>query len=265
MEEVRLARFDQAPGGAQSAELYQTVRSARLYEQIVRQIEDSITAGSLKPGDQLPAERELAQKFGVSRTAVREAVKALRQKGLVEAYSGRGTFITNGTSQAVRQSLDLLVRIGQADGSRHLAEVRAILEPEIAALAAGRIGEEHLARMRQAIDTMDASRRDGHAFIEADLDFHLALAEAARNPLILSLLDSIVGLLREQRLRIFQVEGGPERGQLHHRRILAAIEQRDAQAARQAMREHLEQVRADSATSMDKKTRNPKSALLARD
>ncbi len=109
--------------------VYKLVRTSRLYEQIVQQIEESILKGNLKPGDQLPAERELAQRFGVSRTAVREAVKALREKGLVEAYSGRGTFITDGTSQAVRQSLDLMVKIGQPEGSPHLAEVRAILEP----------------------------------------------------------------------------------------------------------------------------------------
>ena len=84
--------------------MYKVVRTSRLYEQIVQQIEESIIKGTLKAGDQLPSERELALKFGVSRTAVREAVKALHEKGLVEAYSGRGTFITNGTSQAVRQS-----------------------------------------------------------------------------------------------------------------------------------------------------------------
>jgi len=118
--------------------VYKTVRTSRLYEQIVQQIEESILKGALKAGDQLPAERDLAQRFGVSRTAVREAVKALREKGLVEAYSGRGTFITDGTSQAIRQSLGLMVKIGQPSGSVHLAEVRAILEPEIAALAATR-------------------------------------------------------------------------------------------------------------------------------
>jgi GntR family transcriptional repressor for pyruvate dehydrogenase complex len=197
----------------------------------------------------LPAERELAVKFGVSRTAVREAVKALREKGLVEAYSGRGTFITNGTSQAIRQSLDLMMKIGQPDGGLHLAEMRLILEPGIAALAATRVEEQHLTAMREAIAVMDGARQDPDAFIEADLDFHLALAEAAANPMILSLLDSIVGLLREQRLRIFNVQGGPERGQFHHRRILAAIESRDAEKARQAMHAHLEQVREDSQVS----------------
>jgi GntR family transcriptional regulator, transcriptional repressor for pyruvate dehydrogenase complex len=226
--------------------MYKVVRTSRLYEQIVQQIEDSITKGTLKAGDQLPSERELALKFGVSRTAVREAVKALHEKGLVEAYSGRGTFITNGTSQAVRQSIDLMMRIDQADGSVYLAEVRQILEPEIAALAATRIQEPQLALMREAFAVMNEALKDPEAYIEADLDFHLALAEAAENPLILSLLDSIVGLLREQRMRIFFEDGGPQRGQYHHARILAAIERRDADGSRAAMRDHLQQVREDS-------------------
>src|SRR6202043_3440557 len=112
--------------------VYKLVRTSRLYEQIVQQIEESIVKGDLKAGDQLPAERELAQRFGVSRTAVREAVKTLREKGLAEAYSGRGTFVTNGTSQAIRQSLDLMIRINKQEGSAHLAESRLVLEPEIA-------------------------------------------------------------------------------------------------------------------------------------
>src|ERR1700687_3723090 len=223
--------------------VYRIVKTSRLYEQIVQQVEDSILKGQLKAGDQLPAERDLAQRFGVSRTAVREAVKALREKGLVEAYSGRGTFITDGTSQAIRQSLGLMVKIGQPSGSVHLAEVRAILEPEIAALAATRIQEQHLALMREAVALMDRAKEDPDAYIEADLDFHLALAEAADNPLILSLLDSIVGLLREQRVRIFQVEGGPSRGQYHHTRILQAVGHRSPERAREAMRAHLLQVR----------------------
>jgi GntR family transcriptional regulator, transcriptional repressor for pyruvate dehydrogenase complex len=229
--------------------VYRAVKTSRLYEQIVQQVEESILKGQLKPGDQLPAERDLAQRFGVSRTAVREAVKTLREKGLVEAYTGRGTFVTNGTSQAIRQSLDLMIKISQQEGALHLAELRRILEPEIAALAAPRIEEQLLATMREAVAAMDRNLDDREAYIEADLDFHLALAEAADNPLILALIDSIVGLLREQRSRIFQVEGGPERGQFHHKRILEAIERHDADAAREAMRAHLEQVREDSSTS----------------
>jgi len=226
--------------------MYKTVQASRLYEQIVSQIEESIFNGELKPGDQLPAERDLAQRFGVSRTAVREAVKALREKGLVEAFSGRGTFITNDTAHAVRQSLGSMSKIGP-DGSAQLAEVREMLEPEIAALAATRAEPQHIETMREAISVMDGARNDPDAFIEGDLDFHLALAEAAANPIILSLIDSFVDLLREQRMRIFYVEGGPQRGQLHHRRILEAIEQRNPEQARQEMRAHLQQVREDCA------------------
>jgi GntR family transcriptional repressor for pyruvate dehydrogenase complex len=240
-----------APAG--ETPVYKVVRTSRLYEQIVQQIEDSVLNGTLKPGDQLPAERELAQRLGVSRTAVREAVKALREKGLVEAYSGRGTFITDGTTHAARQSFDLMVKIGQQESSTHLAELRLILEPGIAAVAASRAQEEDLTAMREAVAVMERAQADPAAYIEADLDFHLALAEAAANPLILSLIDSIVGLLREQRIKIFNVEGGPQRGQVHHKRILDAMERHDSEMARNAMRAHLEQVREDSKATPDSK------------
>lgn len=229
--------------------MYKVVRASRLYEQIVKQIEESIREGRLKPGDQLPAERELAQEFGVSRTAVREAVKTLSEKGLVEAYSGRGTFVTSGRSSSARLSLDAFIRSGDFEGSNYVAEMREILEPEFTALAATRIEDQHLTMMREAVAAMDRNMKNPDAYIEADLDFHLALAEAAGNPLILSLLDSLVGVLREQRLGIFAMPGGPERGQVHHKLILEAIEERSATKARDAMRAHLKQVREDSTSS----------------
>jgi GntR family transcriptional repressor for pyruvate dehydrogenase complex len=231
--------------------MYKIVQSSRLYEQIVKQIEESIERGDLKAGDQLPAERELALQFGVSRTAVREAVKTLSEKGLVEAYPGRGTFITSETANSIRLTFDRMIKAGPRDGTLHLVEVREILEPEIAALAAKRVSEENLDGLRDAIEIMDSAKSDPNSFIEADLDFHLALAEAAANPLILSLIDSIVGVLREQRISIFKVEGGPDRGQYHHKRILEAIENHDSAGAREAMRAHLRQVREDSRSSRD--------------
>jgi len=229
---------------------YRAVKTSRLYEQIVQQVEESILKGQLKPGDQLPAERDLAQSFGVSRTAVREAVRALREKGLVEAYTGRGTFVTSGTSQSIKHSLNLITKISQDDGSLHLAELRRILEPEIAALAAPRIDEQLLSTMREAVAAMDGGLHNREKYIEADLDFHLALAEAADNPLILALIDSIVELLREQRSSIFDVRGGPERGQFHHKLILKAVERRDPEAAKKAMRDHLNQVQKDASASV---------------
>lgn len=229
--------------------MYTPIQLGRIYEKIVEQVERRILTGELKIGDQLPPERELAQQFAVSRTAVREAVKALHQKGLVDVQPGRGTFVTNGTSQAMRHSLSLLLKIGQADGSKELVEVREILEPEIAALAAARANDDQIGAMREAVQMMDAALNDADTFIEADLDFHLALGEATQNALIPTLIDSIVDLLREQRMRIFRVQGGPERGQFHHKRILEAIIHRDPEAAREAMRAHLQQVRQDSEVS----------------
>jgi GntR family transcriptional repressor for pyruvate dehydrogenase complex len=226
--------------------LYKVIQSSRLYEQIVQQIEESIQKGELTEGSQLPAERELALQFGVSRTAVREAIKALQEKGLVDAFPGRGTFVTNGTSNSMRRSLDRIIKTGDRDGSAYLVEVREILEPEIAALAASRADDEDLEVMREAVETMDSADPNSDAFVEADLDFHLALAEAAANPIVLSLIDSIVGLLREQRVSISHVEGSPQRGQHYHRSILEAIEQHDPQAAKAAMQAHLWQVREDS-------------------
>jgi GntR family transcriptional repressor for pyruvate dehydrogenase complex len=234
--------------------LYKVIQASRLYEQIVQQIEESILKGELKQGTQLPAERDLAKQFGVSRTAVREAIKALQEKGLVDALPGRGTFVTNGTFHSMRRSLDQIIRSGETDGGAYLVEVREILEPEIAALAAFRATDQDLAAMKDAVEVMNQAGQDSDAFIEADLDFHLALAEAAGNPIVLSLIDSIVGLLREQRLRIFRIEGGPERGQHHHKRILDAIQRRDTQGARAAMEAHLSQVREDSRNTPDNQT-----------
>ena len=236
--------------------MYKAIQSSRLYEQIVQQIEDSILKGALKPGDQLPPERELAHQFDVSRTAVREAVKALTEKGLVEALPGRGTFVTDGTSHPIRQTFGRILRTEPDGGAAHLEEVREMLEPEIAALAAVRVDEESLASMREAVSVMDKAMRDPDAYIEADLDFHLALAEAAANPLILSLIDSIVAVLREQRMRVFKVAGGPERGQYHHKKILEAIEQRDPEAASEAMRAHLRQVSEDSRSEKSSRSRS---------
>ena len=227
--------------------MYQPIQSERLYERIVDQIEARIVAGDLKVGDQLPAERELAEQFAVSRTAVREAIKALREKGMVEIRLGRGTFVTNSAAGAVRHSLGLLLK--NEKGFVNLEEVREILEPEIAALAATRITEENILAMTEAVAIMDTALENVDIFVEADLDFHLALAEATQNPIIPSLMDSIIDLLRVQRKRTGNVEGGLARGQYHHKRILEAVIQRDSLAARQAMQAHLLQVRKDSNAS----------------
>jgi GntR family transcriptional repressor for pyruvate dehydrogenase complex len=229
--------------------MYLPIQTERLYEQIVHQIEQRIVAGDLKVGDQLPPEKELAEQFGVSRTAVREAIKALREKRLVEIRPGKGTFILNGAPETMRHSLGLIMKFGAPNGSSHLVEVREILEPEIAALAATRITEEGILAMQQAVVTMDTALENVDVFVEADLDFHLALAEATQNPLIPILMDPIIDMLREQRKRTGLVSGGLMRGQFHHKQILEAVIQRNPVASRTAMQLHLQQVREDSQTS----------------
>jgi len=210
--------------------------------------------GELRPGDKLPPERELAEQFGVSRTAVREAVKALHEKGLIEVLPGKGTFISNitdSTSEVMRDSLDLIVNVGLVNGLVELVQVRTLLEPGIAALAAEMATPEDVQAMQQAVDTMDTALDDADVYVEADLEFHRALAKASQNSLITILLDPIVDLLREQRKRIFLVEGGPERGQYHHKRILEAVAIHNPMAAREAMALHLKQVLDDSSAAPD--------------
>jgi GntR family transcriptional repressor for pyruvate dehydrogenase complex len=140
-----------------------------------------------------------------------------------------------------------MVKTGEGDHKADLVQVRAILEPEIAAIAASMATEDDIADLQNAVDAMDATLDSADDYIEADLEFHLALANATQNRLIPTLIDPIVDLLREQRKRIFLVEGGAQRGQFHHKRILEAIRNHDASAARQAMLAHLDQVRDDSA------------------
>ena len=233
--------------------MYTPIRSSKVYEQITEQIEQLILSGKLRSGDRLPTERELAEQFQASRTAVREAMKTLAQKGLVDMRPGRGTIVIDGTSQAMRHSLGLMMKVGHAGGSENLVEVREILEPEIAALAAARAAEEHIAALQEAVTIMDASLDDADTFIDADNDFHRALAKATQNALILSFVDSIVDLLSEQRKNIFSVSGGSSRGQMHHKLLLAAIQRHDPEAARVAMRAHLQQVRADVEAALAQK------------
>ena len=231
--------------------LYTPIQSLKVFEQIAEQIEKRILDGELRSGDRLPTERELAEQFHASRTAVREAMKILAQKGLVDMRPGRGTIVIDGVHKAMLHSINLAMKLklGEVGGSDNLVEVREILETEIAALAAARATEKEIAIMREAVQVMDQHLDDADLFIAADNTFHEALAQGTQNTLILILVNSIVHLLSEQRKQIFEVEGGPQRGQLHHKSILECVIQRDPESARAAMRAHLRQVRQDVSQS----------------
>jgi GntR family transcriptional repressor for pyruvate dehydrogenase complex len=230
---------------------YIPVQAPKVFERVAVQIEQRILDGELHSGDRLPTERELAEQFQVSRTAVREALKILAQKGLVDMRPGRGTIVIDGAHEALQHSLGLVMRLklGEVGGSNSLVEVREILEIEIAALAAERATEQEIAAMREAVQVMDESLDNADVFITADNRFHEALAQATQNALILTLVRSIVNLLSEQRKQIFATAGGPQRGQVHHKSILASVIKHDPEAARAAMRAHLRQVREDVGAS----------------
>jgi GntR family transcriptional repressor for pyruvate dehydrogenase complex len=202
----------------------------------------------------LPTERDLAEQFQVSRTAVREALKILAQKGLVDMRPGRGTIVIDGSQEAMQHSIGLVMKLklGEVGGSNSLVEVREILEVEIAALAAARATETEISALREAVETMDDDLDDADAFIAADNRFHETLAQATQNTLNFILVNSIVNLLSEQRKQIFETEGGPQRGQIHHKRILESVSRHDPETARAAMRAHLGQVRKDIGTSLER-------------
>jgi GntR family transcriptional regulator, transcriptional repressor for pyruvate dehydrogenase complex len=226
---------------------YKPLRSQRLYEQLADNIKSQIIHGELESGNKLPNESELSQKFSVSRTVVREAMKALAQEGLIEIQPGRGTYVVYQTLDAVKRSLGNLAMFEKEQHWEDLVEVRELLEPGIAYLAAQRAKPEDILAMTEAVETMENALDNADMYITADNKFHNSLAQATENELIASLLDPIIGLLIEQRRFVFRSKhGGPRGGQVFHKRILKAIKEKDADEARRAMVEHLQQVRGDT-------------------
>jgi DNA-binding FadR family transcriptional regulator len=225
--------------------------SERLYQLVVDDIEQRIMSGRLQLGDKLPSERELAEAFSVSRTAVREAVRALGEKGLVQSYAGRGTFVTDGASRAMRGSLGLLARIRNEntledpDGIMSVIELREALEPQVAAHAARRATPEDILLMQQLIGEMDdiIQMRRLDRYAQADVQFHMALAQSTHNRLFPALMESLVHLLQEQMALCIYVPGAMELAQDEHKRILQAVNQGDESAAKKAMRWHLLHIR----------------------
>src|SRR5256886_14705409 len=131
--------------------MYTPIQSNKVFEQIAQQIEKRILSGELQSGDRLPTERELSQQFHASRTAVREARKILAQRGLVDMRPGRGTIVIDGTSQAMRHSMGLMMKVGQAGGSESLVELREIIEPDIFFFTAVAPTNIHIFSLRKAL------------------------------------------------------------------------------------------------------------------
>jgi len=221
-----------------SAERFETVRKVRRYEQVAEQIRKLISSGALKPGDLLPPERELAAKLGVGRSSIRDAVRTLEVMGILEPRQGHGTVVRDLSADALVVPLSLVLT-RKRELVHELLDVRRMIEPALAARAAKNATPEEIAQMRGILERHEAKLRRGEQAIDEDSDFHYALALAARNSVVLRVLDVLMDLLRESRSRSLQVKGRPKRSFDGHRRILRAIERRDGHAAESAVRQHL--------------------------
>ena len=219
------------------------VRSTRIYEEIVRQIKTMIAEGRLVSGDRLPPERELAEKFLVSRTSVREALRSLESLGLVEIRPGEGTFIREASVDRLVEPL-ALVMASQREALAELFEARRLLEPAIAGLAASRATPDEIQEMERILEAQAEEIAAGRTGLAQDADFHAAIGRAAHNEAITRIAHAVMDLLRQSREESLNTAGRPQRSHEDHRRILAAVARRDVAAAEEAMRDHLVAVEA---------------------
>ncbi len=217
-------------------------RERRLYERLVDKILKLIASNDWKPGMRLLPERELAEGFGVSRTVVREAIKALEARGVLEAVTGSGVYVRAADASMVSRSLQTYIQLSQpADFEFRLNEVRRSLEVEIAALAAERATPEQRCQLQQICLEMRAEHGPAQKMAELDFRLHLILAQATQNELFEVLLTPLITQLRDQITLTWEEYGQrPVEAVLaQHEAIVAAVVSSDPETARQAMLAHL--------------------------
>lgn len=220
---------------------FRAVRRGRVYEEVVRQIQDFIVSGRLEPGDRLPPERELAQRLQVSRGSLRDAIRTLELVGLVRSRQGEGTLICDVSPEALLGPLSTAL-VRKRELVAELLDVRKMIEPRLAARAATHATPEHIARLEDVLHRQGLKMRRGEPAVEEDSEFHYTIALAAGNSVVQRVVDVLMDLLRESRVRSLQVRGRPEKSLGGHRRILRAIRRRDPAMAEKAMRSHLSEI-----------------------
>jgi GntR family transcriptional regulator, transcriptional repressor for pyruvate dehydrogenase complex len=230
-------------GAAEPAVFSQIEREPRLSDKVAGLLRASIVDRRLQPGDRLPTERELGDQFGVSRTVVREAVRTLVAKGLVEVRSGSGVYVSSVDESAVRESMNMFLLGAGIPSYQQIHDVRSVLEVEIAAHAAEKATEDDLVALANACDDMAASIGDIDAASAADVDFHRRLAAATYNPLFSVMIDSIGDVLLEIRKATLGIGERAAKGVQYHRDIYERVAAHDVEGARTAMRVHLEDAR----------------------
>lgn len=226
--------------GGDDLALVQPVRRDRLYQGIVAQIEGLLERGELKAGDQLPAERQLAEQLQVSRASVREALRSLELLGIVETRAGGGTFVRQAQPDDLTKPLTRVISRGHT--LRDVIDVRGLIEPAIAERAAKNITAAELAELREILAAQEAKVARGESYVEEDTRFHEVIGSAARNELLVTVLGVIWDVLRSSREEWLQTEKRAHESLEAHRRILAALERHDPASARAAAAEHIRAV-----------------------
>ena len=220
---------------------YGTVTRDALPDQIASRLIALITERQLKAGDRLPPERELAVTMGVSRSSLREALRALAMLGVAEMRQGDGTYLTALDPEALMKPVGLVLALSDS-GLEELFEARKLVEPGLAALAAARIDDDAAAELVRCAESTPDVLEKPEAFMWADIELHAQIARAASNAVLSRLLDSIAGMALASRRRTGQLVAVREQSVLDHREIAAAIAAHDADAAYTAMLRHLENV-----------------------
>jgi DNA-binding FadR family transcriptional regulator len=218
-------------------------REEVLSNQVARMLLERVLIGELPPGAELPSERELSDQFGVSRTVVREAIRSLTGKGVIDKRNGRKARIGRVSHGQAVESMQLFIRgRQQVPGAMPYAkvhEVRRMLELTVVELAAARATPDDVQRLQDVYEQMRLADDDLDQLPQLDVDFHRLIAEMSGNELFVIMLDSIGGVLTEIREQTLGIPGRPASALRYHQAILAAIEQGDAAAARGAMEDHL--------------------------
>jgi GntR family transcriptional repressor for pyruvate dehydrogenase complex len=211
-------------------------------EQVVAHVRDLIERRALRPGDRLPAERELAAQIGVSRPTVRIGLRALAAMGVIRSRHGSGTYIPDGPPTLGSEPLSFLAAL-HGFTREEMYEARRILEVGAAGLAADRATPDQLATLAEEVASLFASMHDGQRFLVHDINFHRSLAAASGNPIVASLVEMVSALYYERRRQTAERASDRDLRDAAemHRRIYQAVRSRDADAARDAMNEHLAQ------------------------
>ncbi len=241
---LRLSRTPLTPrefGQTVSRAMFTSVRTPRVYEHIVEQIESAIFGGRLRSGDRLPPERELVRQFSASRVAVREALRTLEHRGLIDVRHGSsgGHFVRDMDAGLLRRDFTTLLRLGRVSVI-HLAEARLAIEPEIARLAAERATDMDIKALREVVDQRAAMAVTGRPARGLDTDFHRLVAAAAKNPVHAVLTDALMSLEAEV-VAPHVALSGDDHGRIAaaHHAIFEAVATRRPEDARAAMTTHI--------------------------